>query len=78
MLRPRGVVLPLVALLGDGGRLLGWRGYRVGEASNPGPYTVGGLRLARQEAGKGKGPKQGSEPITSNVTMKTTNGIRSK
>ena len=39
---PRRVGVLLRLLVGVGGIRLGWRGTRIGEAANPGPYTEGG------------------------------------
>ena len=37
-----GEVTPRAKLLGNKGRITGWRGIRVGEARKPGPYTMAG------------------------------------
>ena len=39
---PRRVGILLTLMIGCRGQPLGWRGVRVGEAANPGPYTEGG------------------------------------
>ena len=64
---PRRVGILLTLMIGCRGQPLGWRGVRVGEAANPGPYTEGGatgsgsgIRVGTwTEVGHGRWAKEG-------------------